>query len=388
MSSYISSNNNRFYVATESSYGMAAEIQSYHRIPAVKLKAKQEREHVQRRDKNGSRTFPGLPASIRRVTSFGLNTYMTGWGDQQREPAHGALFTAAMGGSALMFSGAPIASSNGTQIVFAQPHGLSVGQAIAVRAEIRFVVAVVDSATVQINAPFSLNPAGVAAIATATYRVANSLPSASIFDYWDPNGAVQRVVAGAAIDRVTVKVNGDFHEFEFSGAAADLVDSSSFTSGMAGLQQFPVEPQAANFDYSIIPGHLGQAWIGSVPNQFFTLTSAQVQLDNGLDLRNREFGADLPRAIVPGFRNVSADFTVFAQDDAGTAALYQAARQSSPVEVMLQLGTQPKQMFGVHLRSVMPQVPEFDDSETRLQWAFRNCRAQGVVDDEITVAFA
>jgi hypothetical protein len=258
MSSYISSNNNRFYVATESSYGMAAEIQSYHRIPAVKLKAKQEREHVQRRDKTGSRTFPGLPASIRRVTSFGLNTYMTGWGDQQREPAHGALFTAAMGGSALMFSGAPIASSNGTQIVFAQPHGLSVGQAIAVRAEIRFVVAVVDSATVQINAPFSLNPAGVAAIATATYRVANSLPSASIFDYWDPNGAVQRVVAGAAIDRVTVKVNGDFHEFEFSGAAADLVDSSSFTSGMAGLQQFPVEPQAANFDYSIIPGHLGR----------------------------------------------------------------------------------------------------------------------------------
>jgi hypothetical protein len=55
---------------------------------------------------------------------------------------------------------------------------------------------------------------------------------------------------------------------------------------------------------------------------------------------------------------------------------------------MLQLGQQPKQMFGIHMKSVMPEVPEFDDSETRLQWTFRNCRAQGVVNDEITIAFA
>jgi hypothetical protein len=53
---------------------------------------------------------------------------------------------------------------------------------------------------------------------------------------------------------------------------------------------------------------------------------------------------------------------------------------------MFQLGESNGQLFGVYLKSVMPEVPEFDDSERRLQWKFRNSRAQGTVDDEIFVA--
>ena len=60
--SYISSNNNRFYVALEQSYGNAAAIAAGNRIPAVKLTAKQQTEKVQRKDKTGSRTFAGNPA--------------------------------------------------------------------------------------------------------------------------------------------------------------------------------------------------------------------------------------------------------------------------------------------------------------------------------------
>ena len=52
-----------------------------------------------------------------------------------------------------------------------------------------------------------------------------------------------------------------------------------------------------------------------------------------------------------------------------------------------QAGQQAGQMFGVRMKSVIPQVPEFDDSDGRLQWKFANSRAQGTVDDEITVAF-
>ena len=33
-------------------------------------------------------------------------------------------------------------------------------------------------------------------------------------------------------------------------------------------------------------------------------------------------------------------------------------------------------------------VPEFDDSDNRQQWRFRASRAQGTIDDEISVAFA
>jgi hypothetical protein len=54
---------------------------------------------------------------------------------------------------------------------------------------------------------------------------------------------------------------------------------------------------------------------------------------------------------------------------------------------MFQLGEQEGQLLGVYLKSVVPEVPEFDDSEPRLQWHFRDSRAQGTVDDEIALAF-
>jgi hypothetical protein len=39
------------------------------------------------------------------------------------------------------------------------------------------------------------------------------------------------------------------------------------------------------------------------------------------------------------------------------------------------------------MQSVVVQVPQYDDSDTRQQWQFQTCRAQGTVDNEIFVAF-
>jgi len=76
----------------------------------------------------------------------------------------------------------------------------------------------------------------------------------SLYDYWDPNTAVQRLLTGMAVNKLNVKVNGDFHEFQFIGQAADMLDSSSFTTGQGGLTQYPAEPAVGPFDYTIIPG--------------------------------------------------------------------------------------------------------------------------------------
>jgi len=112
-------------------------------------------------------------------------------------------------------------------------------------------------------------------------------------------------------------------------------------------------------------------------------------VDNDLDTRNREFGCKgvPPYAISPGRRKVLLELALFEQDDEATKALYQAARQQSPVAVMFQLGQQAGQLFGVYLKSVVPEVPEFDDTDRRLEWRFRECQAQGTVDDEIYMAF-
>jgi hypothetical protein len=195
-------------------------------------------------------------------------------------------------------------------------------------------------------------------------------------------------VCGAAIDQVEILVNGDFHEFHFSGLAQDILDSSSFSGSAGELQSFPAEPVLDAFDYSIVPGNMGQAWLGTSPTQFFTVTSASIVVKNGLDLRSKEFGSNLPRAVLPGERTVTAAFELFGLDDEATKGLYQAAKQQSPICVMFQLGEAANQLVGVYLKSVIPEVPEFDDGQNQLQWKFRASRAQGTIDDEIAVAFA
>ena len=389
MASYISSKANRFYSGLESGFGQVPGITAANRIPAVKLGIRQQFETAERKDKTGSRTFAGHPPGGRRRTQFELDTYMTGWNDTQQPPAYGPLFQACLGAAPLISAGGTAAAgTSGTTLVYAGAHGLAPGQAVAYGGEIRFVTTVINPTTVQLNAPFTAAPdAGAAISPTCSYMPATELPSASIFDYWSPATAVQRVLCGAAVNRMEVRVNGDFHEFKFSGLAQDLLDSVSFTGGLGQLTSFPEEPELGAFDYSIVPGHMGQAWVGNAPDRFYTITNALFALDNDLDLRAREFGSNVPKSISPGMRSVTADFSLFELDDEATQGLYQAARQQSPVQVMFQLGEQNGLVMGVYLKSVLPEVPEFDDSESRLQWRFRGSRAQGTVDDEIVVAF-
>ena len=388
--SYILSNDNRFYVAVESSYGAAAAITAGSRIPAIKLTTKHLTEKVKRADKTGSRTFAGYPNGLRLQTSFGLKTYMANWGNPSMVPPYGPLFQACLGGAGVQSAGGTVASTSGggSTIAFSAPHGLTPGGAVTSGGELRFVTVVIDAHTIQVNAPFSATPLASSQTGPVTmYQTAESLPSMTLYDYWSPTTAVQRVLAGMAVDTLSIKVNGDFHEFDFSGQAQDLVDSSSFENGQFGLTAFPAEPSVAPISYSIIPGNLGQVWLGSSPTRFYTLTSADLTLSNNVDLRASEYGSILPRAIAPGQRSVSLSFGLFQTDDAATAGLYQAARQRSPISVMIQLGQQQGELFGIYMNSVVPEVPAFDDSQSRQQWQFQSSRAQGSVNDEIFVAF-
>jgi hypothetical protein len=392
MASYISSNANRFYTALESAYGQVPAIAAANRIPAVKLTIRQQLEVMDRKDKTGSRTFTGLPAGGRRQTTFELRTLLTNWQQGTSNPSYGPLFQAALGGTPAYFAGGTAASATGNaRLAFAAPHGLSAGQAVSSGGEIRFVAAIVDAQTVQLNVPFTAPPAAGALIGAAlTYAPATELPSVGIFDYWDPANAVQRLLCGGSVDQMEIDLNGDYHEFRFSGQAQDVVDSASLggsAGGAAQLQSFPAEPAVGGFDYTIVPGNLGEAWLGTSPSQFFTITSASVVLKNALDTRFREFGSSLPQAISPGERTVTAAFELYSQNDAYTQGLYQAARQQSPISAMFQLGESQGQLVGVYLPSVIPVVPEFDDSKNRLQWNFRSSRAQGTVNNEIAVAF-
>jgi hypothetical protein len=85
---------------------------------------------------------------------------------------------------------------------------------------------------------------------------------------------------------------------------------------------------------------------------------------------------------------VVAQFSLLAQTDAESLSLYQAARSRSPMSAMLQLGQTASQLMGIYLPAVTPEIPIYNDAESRLQWDFHNCQAQGKQDDELFIAFA
>lgn len=390
MACYIASNENRFYVSAEPAYGEVSPATAGNRISAVRLSARQRQENKQRRDKTGSRTFSGVPTGVRTQTEFELRTYLSGWEQQQAAPPYGPLFQSAFGSTPLISPALPVqAVENPTRIRVSGSHGLVPGQAISIGSEIRFVTSVTDASAIDVNAPFT-GPvsAGTDTNPTVTYRLGRSNPSISIYDYWSPDAAVQRLICGAVVNEMRVAVNSDFHEFRFSGPARDILDNISFSDGQGGLDSFPEEPDVEPLTPTAVPGNLGQVWLGANSTQFYTLTQAEIALNNALDARAREFGLEGPRCITGGERRVTLDFELYANDLTATTELYEASRQRAPFRAMFQLGQQSGQLCGIFMKSVVGEVPDFDDSENRLLWRFRNCRAQGSGDDEIVLAFA
>ena len=386
---YISSFNNRWYCQRESSYGQVPGISGANRFSAVSMSVKQQVDAPRRRDKTGSCTFAGGTAGQRKSTDFNLTTYMASWPNPAVAPGYGPLFQAALGATPLFFPGGlSTSASTSLTLRFGSSHGLAPGQAITFNGEMRFVASVIDQTTALLNAPLSSAPvAGSVLGATVTYLPSSELPSVSIFDYWTPAAAVQRILCGCGIDRLSIDVNGDYHQFGFSGKAQDVIDTGSFQTAMGQLSAYPQEPVLDPTPITVIAGNLGQIWLGPIASRFYTLTGAKVTLDNNLAMRTDEFGSVLPRGISPGQREVRADFDLYSQDDNATVGLYQAARQRSPIVVAIQLGQVTGQLFGMYMKSVVPEVPEFNDKESRLQWSFRGAQAQGQGDDELAVAF-
>src|SRR5579883_1047309 len=387
MSSYIYSNANRSYAVPESTFGVPAIITSANRFPAFRVHARQVYHAVQRRDKTGGRTLLTSSSPVRSEASFDVETYLVSSPDPATN-AYGALFQAACGGAPSISGSLSVANARGLQIQTAAAHSLAVGSAVSFSGEIRFVTAVPDAQTIFLNAPFSSAlSAGAACDPAVTYRLGTNLPSLSIYDYWDPVTAVSRILTGAVVDLLSISIDGPYHEFSFSGTASDLIDSANVGAG-GSITSFPVEPPVAPLNYAVVPGNLGQLWIGTPASQFFTVTDGSVRLKNNIELRNREYGSLTPRAFTCGRRDILTRLSLLATDEAQTVPLYAAAKARAPLSLILQLGNQRGQLLAVYLPNMVPAVPVYDDTRPRLSWEFENNTALGNANDELYLALA
>jgi hypothetical protein len=389
MACYISSRNNRYYAAVESNYGVAAPVTAAQRFSGIWLDAQQEHERPRRRDKTGTRTDQGIAGTLRRRTRWSLKTYLYSRESGEQAPRYGTLIEGALGGAAQGTAGGKsLASISGLSLGFTQAHGLRPGEAVAVGNDLRLVSAAPDEQTVLLCAPLSAGvQSGDVTGGAVSYAPAVQLSGVTLYDYWSPATAVQRLLRGAAVDLMEVRVNADFHEFTFQGEAADLVDDKSFESGMGGLTAFPQEPALETMYDGPVPGHLGQAWMGTGPDQLHTLADARIRVRNNVDFRSKDFGSLAPRCIVAGDREVMVDLELYSQDRAVFDGIYQAARQRSAVPLLIQMGESAGAMCAVYIPALIPAVPELLDGEERLRWRLRGSVALGTAEDEIHVAF-
>ncbi len=389
MACYISSRNNRYYAALEASYGNVASVSAAQRFNAVYLRSVQETERPVRKDKLGTRTYQGLAGTLKKTTTFKLKTYVYGRETGSEAPRYGALVEAALGGNPQTFGGGQtISAVNGTAVTFAGDHGLLTGSALTIGNDLRFVNTVASPTEVGICAPLTTTlTGGTTAGGAVTYGPAKELGSASIHDYWTPEAAVQRILRGAAVNDFSLHLCGDFHELQFEGQAADIIDNKSFASGQGGLDAFPSEPAYDTLTDSPIPGHLGQAWIGTGPGQLYTLADATIKVTNNIDFRRKDLGSLEPRCLVAGNREVTADLELYGRDAALYDEIYQAARFGNPIPLLLQMGESAGSMCAVYLPSFIPAVPELLDDEERLRWRLSGSVAVGSEEDEIYVAF-
>lgn len=385
----VSTSLSRSYAAVEASYGTVPAVDANSAFRALSVELEAVQQYLERKDKSGSRSFAGIAPGGRRQSRFAIEAYLMSGGSVGQPPDLSPFFQAACGGIPLVFSGGDAgAGCTASNIVFAAPHGLSPGQAIGSNGEIRFVVAVPDSAGVTVDPPFSAAPAAGSAITgSVSYPLAAMLPSVSIFDYWEPASVQQRLLCGGAVNSLEVQVQGDFHTVKCSGEGQDLIDSFTFASGQGGLEAFPAEPGSRSGHGEPIAGHFGQLWLGAAPSRFHTLVSATLRIENDLELRKNELGSAVPLGIAPGARKVTFDFDLFETDDAPAQALYAAARNRNPVVAFLQLGVLPGHMFGAYVQSLVPQPPKNDARERELKWSFSGARASGAADDELWIAF-
>jgi hypothetical protein len=137
-----------------------------------------------------------------------------------------------------------------------------------------------------------------------------------------------------------------------------------------------------------VPGHLGQAWLGTGPDRIHTVKSARITIKNNIDFRRRDFGSTKAQCLVPGEREVSVELELYSQDKTVFNELYEAAQWRNGLPLMIQMGAAAGQMCGVWVPNFVPEVPEFVDDEPRLRWRVASSQAQGTAEDEVHVAFA
>ena len=383
----------RVYVKQESTYGtfpsLAATDAMRHQNavhafdPFNRVTSTEKKDSpgaVTRFDRKKSASLSSLEALVR--PSGTLNTVSEA--DELLEAALGAK-TNITHSSTVQASPAPTASvfTIGTGDVATA--GYVVGDAILITVTgqsgpfVRVISAIAtDALTVEPDLP-AAPASGDAVKGCITYKLTTGLAISMAIAKFMPSGEDGWAIRGCGIDRLRLA----FDEAQEPTLAASGPGMDVLTTGASGM---PTDPSTfttvGNNPPSGLTGHL------RIDNGAYLFRSAEIEIVNGLAVRNTEYGVNAASELYRrGRREVSVSLDAWAET---AATLYALAEAGTNVQLLLQTGLTEGNIVAVYCPKVEFKVPTLDDPDEEVTWSYAGMALEtaDALNDELALVLA
>jgi len=258
-----------------------------------------------------------------------------------------------------------------------------------------WIALVIDASTFSLvgsTAAMGASASASAQVGSVVYTLSDTVLSFAALNARQPWTVFQEIAAGCVVGSMNFSLNQDMATWTASGTAKAAIDSVNFssldTTGQSGLAAFPgSEPASPVTNGNAVSGFLGQLVIDG--NIMGTLKSMgiKVGINSGLDFAFGSYYATLPSGAT---RVVSANVSLFEQDDAASSNIYTKALTKAPVVVVGRIGNTSGSMMAIVLKGVQMEFPDQDDSSNRWVMTIGDSTATAstlVALDEVTLMF-
>ncbi len=238
---------------------------------------------------------------------------------------------------------------------------------------------------------------GAAGVVTASTKVqydpADTTPSLSIWDFKKPSTAMQKVAFGSIVRTMRVTGGQDVATIDFEGQTYYILDSERYTTitngdakkGGLTAGAFPSEPGSPATSGTFVVGFTGAATLDG--NSYTDLRTFSINCDSGRELPNDVFNAYLPGTPAIDRRNITGEFSIYADDGANLKSLIAKAYNNTGVTLVFQFGLVAGNIWKFTLRNCLLAVPVEDDSQKRmaLNFTYKAHASSATAKDAITL---
>jgi len=211
------------------------------------------------------------------------------------------------------------------------------------------------------NLPTGQQPANGAAVKGGlVYQLTTDLAVSLALLHCFPN--FRRELRGVGVDKFTLMLDANLEPtFTASGPAADEKTDAAAVADPTSFTQVGGNPPS---------GLVGDTLIG---NTAYLIKKAQIDLTNGLKVRNDEYGANSDTGIATelfrdGRRPIGLSLDAFAET---AATLHDLAKAGTPASFFNQTGRTEGNIVATYTPKVDWKVPDTDEPEGAASWSFK-----------------